>query len=283
MVARGALVLVGTPIGNLGDLSPRALAALAAADVVACEDTRRTRRLLSAAGLTGRHLLAVHGHNEAAMVAPVLERLDRGERVALVSDSGMPGLSDPGERLVQAAAAGGFDVEVVPGPSAAVTAVVASGLSSARWCFEGFLPRKGAARAARLAELSTEQRTFVVYEAPPRVAVTLSDLAGACGGERRAAVARELTKVFEETWRGTLAQAAARAADPKRPPPRGEHVIVVEGAAPPIAASDAEITDRLLACLSAGSGRKDAVADVATALGLPRRRVYDLALSLPRR
>jgi 16S rRNA (cytidine1402-2'-O)-methyltransferase len=283
-LSAGALVLVATPIGNLGDLSPRAAATLAEADLIACEDTRHTRRLLTAAGIAPRSLMAVHEHNEASVVPGILERVGAGQRVALVTDAGMPGVSDPGERLVRAVAGAGFRVEVVPGPTAAVAALVVSGLATGRWCFEGFLPRKGGERSRRLAELAGEVRTMVFYEAPNRVNATLAALAGAFGGERRVAVARELTKVFEETWRGTLAQAVERTADVNAPLPRGEYVIVVEGAGERLASAttDEEITARLVHCLQAGGGRKGAVASVAAELRLPRRRVYDLAVRVPR-
>jgi len=190
-------VLVATPIGNLGDLSPRAIQALTDADVIACEDTRRTRHLLSHEGIpAGRRLVTVNDHSEAAQVPTLLARLDRGERVVLVSDAGMPGVSDPGERLVAAVAAAGHRVEVVPGPSAALAALVVSGLPTGRFCFEGFLPRKGRARAERLAEFAVERRTTIVFEAPHRVHETMSDLAGALDPLRRVVIARELTKVF---------------------------------------------------------------------------------------
>ena len=202
------LVLVATPIGNLEDLSPRAVRVLGAADVVVCEDTRRTGRLLQAAGVSARRLLAVHEHNEAQQVPAVVELLRTGSVVAVVTDAGMPGVSDPGERLVRAAVDAGIEVQVVPGPSAAVSAVVVSGLPADRWVFEGFLPRSGSGRTERLAALSGERRTVVLYEAPHRVARTLGDLVGACGGERRVALCRELTKLHEEVWRGTLSAAA---------------------------------------------------------------------------
>jgi len=276
----GALVVVATPIGNLGDLSPRAAAALAEADAVACEDTRHTRHLLTAAGISARTLIAVHEHNEASMVPVVLERLTGGERIALVSDAGTPGISDPGERLVRAAASAGIRVEIVPGPSAAVAALVVSGLPTARWCFEGFLPRKGKERQARLAQLAVEQRTMVLYEAPHRLSATLADLVTAFGPDRPVAVVRELTKVFEEAWRGTVGEAARRAADPDMAV-RGEHVIVVDGLPAPPAATDDDIVSQLGRCLALGTSRKDAVTEVAAVLGVPRRRVYQLALELP--
>lgn len=271
-------MVVGTPIGNLGDLSPRAVEALRTADVIACEDTRRTRALLTAAGLSGAgRLVAVHDRNEAAQIRPLLERLAAGQRVAVVTDAGMPGISDPGERLVAAAADAGFVVEVVPGPSAALAALVASGLPAARFCFEGFLPRKGRARAQRLAELLTEQRTTVVFESPHRVAETVGDLAAALGGERRVAIARELTKRFEEVWRGTLAAAVDHVAETE---PRGEYVLVVDGAPEPDAATDEDVEAALRLRLDAGVPTRDAVAEVAADLVVPKRQVYEIALRL---
>ncbi len=274
----GTLVLVATPIGNLGDLAPRAVEELAAADLVCCEDTRRTGRLLQHAGVRARELLVVNDHTEAAASVAVLRRLAAGARVALVSDAGTPGISDPGERLVAAATAAGHAVLVVPGPSAAIAALVASGLPTSRFVFEGFLPRKGAAREDRLRELATEQRTIVCYEAPHRIGRTLVDLAAALGPERRVAVARELTKLHEEIWRGTLADACTWAAGEVR----GELVVVIDGApdAPP--ATDDTILDALRAELDAGASVKDAAAAVAEAFGAGRRSVYELALTLPR-
>ncbi len=271
----GHLVLVATPIGNLGDLSPRAVEVLAAADVVACEDTRRTGRLLQAAGIRAKSLIAVHEHNEAAQAEAMLLRLHAGEVVAVVSDAGTPGISDPGERLVRAATEAGFDVLVVPGPSAAIAALVASGLATGRFVFEGFLPRKGSGRSERLAALAGEQRTMILYEAPHRLARTVADLTAALGGERRVAIARELTKLHEEVWRGTLDEAVERCA---RVEPRGEHVVVVDGADEPDGADDEAVLAALAASLGTGASRRDAVAEVAGALGVPRRRVYDLAL-----
>ncbi len=274
----GALVVVGTPIGNLGDLSPRAVEALRTADVIACEDTRRTRALLTAAGLSGAgRLMAVHDRNEAAQIRPLLERLAAGQRVAVVTDAGMPGLSDPGERLVAAAADAGFVVEVVPGPSAVLAALVASGLPAARFCFEGFLPRKGRARAQRLSELLTEPRTTVIFESPHRVAETVGALAAVLGGERRIAVARELTKRFEEIWRGTLAEAVDTMAQSE---PRGEYVLVVDGAPEPEAATDDDVEAALRVRLGAGVPTREAVAEVAADLAVPKRQVYEIALRL---
>ncbi len=271
------LVLVGTPIGNLGDLPPRAVAALAEADVICCEDTRRTGRLLQLAGIERRPLLVVNDHTEPAAVAGVLARLAAGERVALVSDAGMPGISDPGERLVRAALDAGHGVEVVPGPSAAVTALVVSGLPAGRFAFEGFLPRKGSSRAERLAAIAVERRTVVLYEAPHRLARTLEDLVAACGRDRQVAVSRELTKLHEETWRGSLAGAVDWVAERE---PRGEVVVVLDAAPPPAAASDNEVERALRAQLDAGASARDAAAAVAAELGVPKRAAYALVTRL---
>jgi 16S rRNA (cytidine1402-2'-O)-methyltransferase len=272
--------VVGTPIGNLGDLSRRAVDALAGADVIACEDTRVTRKLLSHAGIMSKRLLATHEHNEAAMAERVVELVKGDATVALVSDAGMPGISDPGERVVRAVAAAGLTVEVVPGPSAALVALVVSGLPAARFCFEGFLPRRGGERSARLASIAAEPRSVVLYESPHRVRATVSDLASACGSERPVAVTRELTKLHEEVWRGTLGDAVAFLDQVE---PRGEYVLVVGGmpvrgdaARPTEADVEAALADRL----AVGEDSKAAVAEVASSLGIPKREVYDAAIRL---
>jgi 16S rRNA (cytidine1402-2'-O)-methyltransferase len=271
------LVLVGTPIGNLGDLSPRAVQVLGDADAICCEDTRRTGRLLEHAGVGRRALVVINDHTELRAIAGVLRRLAHGERVAVVTDAGMPGVSDPGERLVRAALDAGHPVEVVPGPSAAITALVASGLPTGRFAFEGFLPRKGSGRTRRLAELATEARTIVLYEAPHRVARTLADLAEACGPDRAVSIGRELTKLHEEHWRGCLGDARAWA---EASPPKGELVLVVDGAPPPPEV-DADRLERALSEeLRDGSSARDAAAAVAEALGVPKRRAYELAVQL---
>jgi 16S rRNA (cytidine1402-2'-O)-methyltransferase len=250
--------------------------ALTDADVIACEDTRVTRKLLSHAGITGRRLIAVHEHNEAASAARLVGLAAEGQTIAVVSDAGMPGISDPGERLVTAAVEAGVAVEVVPGPSAAITALVLSGLPADRFCFEGFLPRKGGERKRRLAAIAAETRTTVVFEAPHRVVVLALELASACGTDRPVAVARELTKIHEEVWRGTLDEAAAWL-DQKEP--RGEYVLVI-GGAPPVAVDDAAIELALERRLAAGDARRSAVDAVAADLDVPRRRVYEAALRL---
>ncbi|HEX7096399.1 MAG TPA: 16S rRNA (cytidine(1402)-2'-O)-methyltransferase [Acidimicrobiales bacterium] len=270
------LVLVATPIGNLGDLSPRAVHELSIADVIACEDTRRTGRLLQHAGVRAKRLLTVNDHTEAAAVPEVLRCLEAGERVAVVTDAGTPGISDPGERLVRAAVRHGHEVVVVPGPSAAIAALVASGLPTGRFVFEGFLPRRGSARTERLQALAAETRTIVLYEAPHRIARTLADLRDAFGTTRRAAIARELTKLHEEVWRGTLGEAVEWAA--AEPP--GEMVVVIEGAPEPAEASDDDIRHALAAELDGGASTRDAAAIVAAELGVARRRAYALATEL---
>ncbi|HEY8546230.1 MAG TPA: 16S rRNA (cytidine(1402)-2'-O)-methyltransferase [Acidimicrobiales bacterium] len=268
---------MGTPIGNLGDLSPRAAEVLGSVDVLCCEDTRRTGRLLHLAGIARPRMVVVNEHTEAAETAHVLQLLDAGKRVAVVSDGGMPGISDPGERLVRAAVDAGHPVEVVPGPSAAIAALVVSGLPAGRFVFEGFLPRKGAARTERLAAVAAEPRTVVLYEAPHRVARTLADLVAVCGGDRPVVVARELTKLHEELWRGDLAGAAAWAAE--REPP-GEIVLVLGGAPPAPAAGDEAVDAALRAALASGLRVKDAASQVAAELGIARRRAYERALVL---
>ena len=282
--ARPAVVLVATPIGNLGDVSPRAVEALTTADVIAAEDTRRTRPFLTALGIpAGGRLVSFHGPHEAELAARLVARIvERGERLVCVTDAGMPGISDPGERLVVAALAAGVAVEVVPGPSAALAALVLSGLPTGRFVFEGFLPRKGRQRAERLETIRVEQRTVVLFEAPHRLEATLADLAAALGPDRPVAVARELTKRFETVWRGTLGDLAGNGREADRPEARGEQVIVIGPAAP----VDREEPDdealelALQAELAGGASTRDAAAAVANSLGVTRRRAYALATSL---
>ena len=278
--ARPAVILVGTPIGNLSDISPRAVEALTHADVIAAEDTRRTRPMLTALGIpAGGRLVSFHGPHEVELAAKLVARIvDRNERLVCVTDAGMPGISDPGERLVTAALAASVAVEVVPGPSAALAALVVSGLPTARFVFEGFLPRKGRQRTARLAELKAEERTAVLFEAPHRLEATLAALAAALGPDRPVAVAREITKRFETVWRGTLGQATSS----EGPEARGEQVIVLGPAAPVpgVEPDDEAIESALRAELAAGASTRDAAAVVADRLGVTRRRVYALATAL---
>jgi len=273
-VSAGRLVVVGTPIGNLADLSPRARDALADADVVACEDTRRTGRLLAAAGIDRRELVVANDHTERRAAGELVARARSGAVVALVTDAGMPGVSDPGEDVVAAFVAAGLPVEVVPGPTAATTALAASGLPTGRFVFEGFLPRKGSGRSERVAVVAAEQRTVVLYEAPHRAERTLADLVGACGPHRPVAIGRELTKLHEEWFRGDLAGAAAWLADE----PKGEFVIVLGGAETPAAATDDDLRTALDDELAGGASKRDAVAAVAARHRVAKRRVYSLAV-----
>jgi 16S rRNA (cytidine1402-2'-O)-methyltransferase len=268
----GRLVVVATPIGNLGDLSPRAATALRDADLVLAEDTRHTGRLLQHVGADTPQR-SYHEHNERERVDEVLDLLRGGATVVLVSDAGTPGVSDPGYRLAAACGAEGIAVEAVPGPSAALHALVVSGLPTDRFTFEGFLPRKGSARRDRLAELGREPRTMVLFVSPHRADADLRDLSGALGGERPAAVCRELTKLHEEVRRGSLADLAADAAEHGL---RGEVTVVVGGAPaePDVRPDDDELVARVRALIATGTPKKAAIAEVAAAAGIPKREVY---------
>ena len=272
----GTLYLVGTPIGNLGDVSARALAVLGGVDLVAAEDTREARKLLAAHGLE-RPLVSHHEHNERASAAGLVARLQAGDAVALVSDAGMPGISDPGEAVVAACIAAGLPVVPVPGPTAFVAALVASGLPTRRFAFEGFLPREPKLRRRALRELAAEPRTLVFYEAPHRLAETLVDMAEAFGPERPAAVARELTKRFEEIVRGELGALRDRYAAEA---PRGEIVLVV-GGAPAREVGPAEGWEAALeALLASGTKATDAAKAVARSHGVARQAAYEAAQRL---
>jgi 16S rRNA (cytidine1402-2'-O)-methyltransferase len=277
------LTLVATPIGNLGDLSPRALAALRGADAVLCEDTRVTGGLLLRYGVTAT-MLPLHEHNEDGQIPKVLGRLSAGQRVALVSDAGTPLVSDPGYRLVRAVIAAGLPVGAIPGPNAAVMALTLSGLPPDRFLFLGFLPAKAGARAAELARLRAVERaglaaSLIFYESPHRLAESLAAMAEAFGADRPAALCRELTKRFEETRRGSLAELAAHAATQEV---RGEICIVIGPAPGESADATAGLETQLRAALAAGLSLRDAAAMVAAAMGLPRKQVYAKALELQR-
>jgi 16S rRNA (cytidine1402-2'-O)-methyltransferase len=250
--APGTLFVVATPIGNRGDLTERARETLASVDLIAAEDTRHTGRLLAQLGI-GTALLALHEHNEAARAEELVARLRQGARIALVSDAGTPLISDPGFRLVAAAAAAGVAVVPIPGACAAVAALSVAGLPTDRFVFEGFLPARAGARRTRLSALAAETRTLVFYEAPHRISETLADLAVAFGAARDAVLARELTKLHETVYRGSLGELAERAAADSNMA-RGEAVLVVAGAAEHAApgAADVERLDRLLAGLLGG-------------------------------
>ena len=270
----GTLWLVATPIGNLGDLPPRAVEVLADAALICCEDTRRTGKLLQHAGVRAARLAVANEHTEYHRIDEVLGVLADGRDVAVVSDAGTPGVSDPGERLVRAAIDAGHPVAAVPGPVAGVVALTISGLPTDRYVFEGFLPRSGRDRSRRLADLVDEPRTIVLYEAPHRIERTLADLAGTLGTERRVVVCRELTKLYEEVVRGTLGTVDVGT-------PRGEYVVVVEGRRTDDAPVDDDSIRRALRdALAGGRTKKDAVAAVAAELAVPKKRVYALAIPL---
>jgi 16S rRNA (cytidine1402-2'-O)-methyltransferase len=270
------LWLVATPIGNLDDMSARAADVLRAADVVCCEDTRRSSTLLRHIGARPERLLVANDHTEHDLAPAVVAELAAGRIVAVVTDAGTPGVSDPGERLVAAAIEAGHAVHSTPGPAAFVMAAVLSGLPTARLAFDGFLPRSGADRRERLTEIARERRTTVLYEAPHRLVRTLTDLVEACGTVRRVAVVREMTKIHEEIWRGTLEHALAHAQSVE---PRGEYAIVIEPCPDATAdVSDDVIAGELARRTLAGLSTRDAVDEVSTALGVARNRVYDLAV-----
>jgi 16S rRNA (cytidine1402-2'-O)-methyltransferase len=274
----GTLVLVATPIGNLGDISPRAVQTMQQAALILCEDTRHSGKLLSHAGVSGVRLAVCNEHTEVERSREVLELLASDATVALITDAGTPGISDPGSRLVRAAIDAGQLVSAIPGPAAFVMALVISGFDTTRFVFDGFLPRSGRERATRIAALATEHRTTVLYEAPHRVARTVVDLRKACGDQRQVALARELTKMYETVWRGTLADAEQHLVDT---PPRGEYVVVLEGAPSRGEVTDDELRVALRDALGTGT-RKDAIAMVVEMFEVPKRRVYDLALTVSR-
>jgi 16S rRNA (cytidine1402-2'-O)-methyltransferase len=267
----GTLYLVGTPIGNLGDLSDRARRTLASADLVACEDTRRTGRLLSAFGIRPTRLISFFEGNERQRVDELARALEEGSDVAVVSDAGMPGVSDPGYRLVAACVARGIPVEVVPGPSAAIAALVISGLPTDRFVFEGFLPRSGRSRSARLTSLAGEPRTIVMFESPRRLAATLADLQEAMG-DRRVAVARELTKLHQEVLRGTLSSVREEAAGREL---KGEVVVVVEGTGDRQDLDPEEAVRLAASYVSDGARKREAARRAAAETGVPAGRIYE--------
>lgn len=271
----GTLYIVGTPIGNLEDLSLRAARVLREAELIAAEDTRAARTLLAHVGGVTAPVVSYFEGNEAERAAELEAALRAGKKVAVISEAGMPGVSDPGARAVAAAIAAGARVEVIPGPSAALAALVGSGLPSERFVFLGFPPREEGARQALFGGLRGEAATMIFYEAPDRVAPTLRDLAAAFGADRRASLGRELTKVHEEHVRGMLGELAARYADV---PPRGECTLVVAGA--PAAAAPIDIEAELRRLMAEGLGPRDAAARLVIATGKPRRHLYQLALSL---
>jgi 16S rRNA (cytidine1402-2'-O)-methyltransferase len=274
----GVVVLAATPIGDVTDASPRLIAELSNADVIAAEDTRRLRRLLEQLGVqTDARIMSYFEGNEARRTEELVRALDEGARVVVVSDAGMPSVSDPGYRIVTAAVARGFRVTAVPGPSAVLTALAVSGLPVDRFCFEGFLPRKASERGRRLAQLATEPRTMIFFEAPHRAAATLSAMAVAFGADRRGAVCRELTKTYEEVRRGSLQELAEWAGSEVR----GEVTLVIGGATQPTADLEAA-AEAALSLAAGGMKLRAAAAQVAREQGLGKNALYELALKTQR-
>ncbi|KHL02261.1 16S rRNA (cytidine(1402)-2'-O)-methyltransferase [Sinomonas humi] len=273
----GRVVLAATPIGNLGDASRRLVELLGEADVIAAEDTRRLHRLVQGLGVqpAGR-VLSYHEHNEASKTPELLDEVRAGRTVLLVTDAGMPSVSDPGYRLVEAAVAEGLTVTAVPGPSAVLTALALSGLPTDRFCFEGFLPRKAGERAARLGDLVTERRTMVFFEAPHRLPAMLRAVADAFGSERPVAVCRELTKTYEEVLRGSSGELAAWA---EAGEVRGEIAVVVGGAEETEPASPEELVEAVNLLVAGGARLKDAVAAVAADARASKRELYAAVLA----
>jgi 16S rRNA (cytidine1402-2'-O)-methyltransferase len=272
----GRVLLAGTPLGRPEDASARLREAIATAPVIAAEDTRRLRRLCADLGVapTGR-VVSFYDANESARLPLLLDALSDGQDVLVLSDAGMPSVSDPGYRLVAAAVEAGYEITSLPGPSAVTTALAVSGLPVDRFCFEGFLPRKAGERRRALAALAAEQRTLVFFEAPHRLAAMLTDLAAEFGADRGAAVCRELTKTHEEVRRGTLGELAAWAAGDVR----GEITLVVAGASDRAAPIAAELAADVAAREAAGDTRKDAIADVARERGVQKRAVFDAVVA----
>ena len=272
----GVLYVVATPIGNLGDLSPRAFDVLTSAATVYCEDTRRTRTLFAAKGVPTPHLVALHEHNEESLCATVVQRVLGGETLALVSDAGTPGISDPGQRVIHAVVASGGTVSPIPGPAAVIAALVVSGLNTDRFVMEGFLPRKASERAVWLDHWDGEARTIVFYESPQRIGATLTELA-ARWPERYVAVARELTKVHEEVLRGSLSEVAAQLSTRDVV---GECVVVLDGRSEVRQVDTDAIRERVAHLLDQGESVRDAAAQVSSESGVSHREAYDIALAI---
>lgn len=273
----GHLYLVGTPLGNLEDMTFRAVRILKGVDLIAAEDTRHTGKLLQHFQIDTPQI-SYHEHNRQSRVEELLSRLRQDKSIALVTDAGMPGISDPGYDLVCACLDAGVPVVPIPGPTAVITALCAAGLSTERFVFEGFLPLKETARQERFEVLRQEPRTIVLYEAPHRVLKTLGDLATVLGSDRRVVLARELTKRFEEFWRGTLAEAHSHYS---QEPPKGEFTMVVEGFTPSAPLfSEAAIKNELIQLVQAGFSRADASRELARTTGLSRKQIYQLSLTL---
>ena len=273
----GTLYLVGTPIGNLEDMTFRAIRILSSADVIAAEDTRHTGKLLQHFQITTPQI-SYHQHNRQQRIPQLIERLNKGEAIALVTDAGMPGISDPGYELVCACIAANLSVVPIPGPSAVVTAIAAAGLPSDRFVFEGFLPVKGKARKERLSALATEPRTVVLYESPHRISKTLNDLQQVLSADRQITLARELTKRYEEFWRGTLAEALLHC---QNTAPKGEFTVAIAPSTSSLdVPTEAEIIAQLSPLLAQGHSRTDASRQLAQRTPFSKREIYQLSLKI---
>ena len=273
----GQLILVATPIGNLGDISERMKQVLEQADLIACEDSRHSGRLVKHMGITSPKYIVVNDHTERDACNGIVEAIMGGKTIALITDAGTPGISDPGSVVVQAVIAAGLSVTAVPGPAALIMALIISGIPTTRFVFEGFLPRSGRDRAERLADIASEMRTVIFYEAPHRIARTLNDLAVACQPDRLIAVTRELTKMHEEVWRGSVSEAALHFATVEA---MGEFVVVLAAAEAPLPADEDLIKEALVHEFSSGLSTRDAVDAVVKKTSAPKRVVYALALLL---
>ncbi len=276
-IVHAGLWLVATPIGNMDDISPRSVSVLKSSAVICCEDTRHSGTLLKRIGASPQRLIVTNEHTEHDAIAEVLSLLSNNSVVSVITDAGTPAISDPGQRLVAAAIAAGFPVFATPGPVAFVVAAAISGLPTERIAFDGFLPRSGPERRERITEVARERRTTVLYEAPHRLVKTLTDLRDACGNDRQVVLTRELTKLHEDVWRGTLSEAVLHANNNE---PRGEYAIVLAPfSSDTVEVTDADIVHELESRISMGLSKRDAVDEVTTALGVPRKRVYALAVN----
>ncbi|NCG39884.1 MAG: 16S rRNA (cytidine(1402)-2'-O)-methyltransferase [Actinobacteria bacterium] len=275
MSGSGTLYFIATPIGNLSDITYRAVETLRSVEVLACEDTRRTGRLLKHLGIHVSRLIVANSHNEASASAEIIELLKQGIDVGLVTDAGMPGISDPGERVASAVIESGEKFTVIPGSSAPVSALVVSGLSTGRYVMEGFLPRKGRERSDRLDRIAMEESTSIMLESPKRIGITLDELAKVCGKSRKAVVVRELTKLHEEITRGSLEELIEKFKNGTK----GEIVLLVSGASPP-EIDDSQILIEIKKARDRGLSRRDAIDAVAGALKIAHNRVDELALTI---
>ena len=273
-----ALIIIGTPIGNLGDISERAIKELQEADLICCEDTRRTGKLLNLLGITPRpDLLILNEYTEKGRVHEILERIHAGSRIALVTDAGMPGIADPGQHLIKSAIDEEIKLEIVPGPTAGIVALIASGLPTSRFVFQGFVPRKGDERQRRLKEIARDDKTTVIYESGKRIEKTIQDLLNICGEEREAIIARELTKLHEEIYRGTLLHLHTNMSNMST---KGEFVLIISGFSEDHYVSDSLLKEELQEMIGSGSSKRDAVRELTSKYHLSKRRVYNLSIDL---